>query len=105
MDNSTFILNQIKSIVKKNAPSAKVYLYGSRVRGTSHEDSDWDILILLTREKITNDVEEKITDPLYDLEFEVGEVISPMIYTEKEWSAKYSVTPFYHNVMKERRLL
>ena len=105
MDNSIYILDKIKNIIKKNAPLAKIYLYGSRVRETSHEESDWDILILLAQEKITNEIEEKITDPLYDLEFEIGEVISPMIYSENEWNTKYSVTPFYHNVMKEGRLL
>jgi uncharacterized protein len=105
MDNSVYILEKIKNIIKKNAPLAKIYLYGSRVRKTSHEESDWDILILLAQEKITNEIEEKITDPLYDLEFEIGEVISPMIYSENEWNTKYSVTPFYHNVMKEGKLL
>lgn len=105
MDNTTYILNRIKSIIKQNAPLAKIYLYGSRVRETSHVESDWDILILLARDKITNEIEEKITDPLYDLEFEIGEIISPMIYSENEWNSKYSVTPFYHNVMKEGKLL
>ena len=105
MDNTTYILNRIKSIIKQNAPLAKIYLYGSRVRETSHVESDWDILILLARDKITNEIEGKITDPLYDLEFEIGEIISPMIYSENEWNSKYSVTPFYHNVMKEGKLL
>lgn len=46
-----------------------------------------------------------ISYPFYDLEFETGEVISPMFYTEKEWNSKYKVTPFYQNLMKEGRLL
>jgi len=105
MNNSNYILDKIKNIIIKNAPTAKIYLYGSRVRETSHKESDWDILILLAQEKITNKIEKKITDPLYDLEFEIGEVISPIIYSENEWNTKYSVTPFYHNVMKEGKLL
>jgi len=43
--------------------------------------------------------------PFYDLEFDTGEVISPMIYTEREWNSKYKVTPFYQNAMREDRLL
>lgn len=105
MDNSKHILEKIKTIVKGKAPLAKVYLYGSRVRGTANTESDWDILILLNRDKISSDVESEITDPLYDLEFDTGEVISPMIYSEKEWNTKYSITPFYHNVMREGKLL
>lgn len=86
-------------------PSAKVYLYGSRARGTMNFDSDWDLLILLNSKTITADVEKDVTCPLYDLEFEIGEVISPIVYSEVEWHTKFRVTPFYSNVMKEGRLL
>jgi predicted nucleotidyltransferase len=103
--SKTKILNQIKRIVKDKEPSAKIYLYGSRSRGTAKKDSDWDLLILLNKDEISTEVEREITYPLYDLEFDTGEVISPMIYTEKEWNSKYKVTPFYQNVMREGRLL
>ncbi|MFO8021224.1 MAG: nucleotidyltransferase domain-containing protein [Perlabentimonas sp.] len=99
------ILSQIKKIVKGKDPSAKIYLYGSRSRGTAKSDSDWDLLIILKRNKISTDLEMEITYPLYDLEFETGEIISPMIYTENEWNTKYSVTPFYKNVMSEGQLI
>ncbi|HAQ21042.1 MAG TPA: hypothetical protein DCR40_17685 [Prolixibacteraceae bacterium] len=99
------ILQRIKILVQQHDPSAKIYLYGSRARGTARSDSDWDLLILLNIDKITNEIEQNITYPLYDLEFEIGEVISPMVYSEKEWESKYRITPFYSNVMKEGRLL
>jgi predicted nucleotidyltransferase len=99
------ILTQIKKIVKGKDPSAKIYLYGSRSRGTAKSESDWDLLIILNRDKISLDLEREITDPLYDLEFDTGEVISPMIYTENEWNTKYCVTPFHKNVMSEGQLL
>jgi len=99
------ILTQIKKIVTDQEPKAKIFLYGSRSRGTAKNNSDWDLIILLNRDKITPDVEQKITNPLYDLEFETGEVISPMIYSEKEWNAKYKITPFYKNVMREGKRL
>lgn len=99
------ILNQIKKIVKDKEPTAKIYLYGSRSRGTAKDDSDWDLLILINKDTISSEIEKEITYPLYDLEFDTGEVISPMIYSEKEWNSKYKVTPFYQNVMREGRLL
>lgn len=105
MDNAINILKKIKRIIIENAPYAKIYLYGSRARKDSHTESDWDILILLNHDKISNETEEKITDPLYDLEFETGQIISPMIYSENEWNSKYSITSFYHNIMKEGVLL
>ncbi len=99
------ILEQVKRIVIEKEPSAKIYLYGSRVRENFRKDSDWDLLILLNKDKITYEDEKNLTDSLYDLEFDFGEVISPMIYSEQEWNSKYKVTPFYHNVMNEGRLL
>lgn len=99
------ILNQIKEIVKAKEPLAKIYLYGSRSRGTAKDDSDWDLLILLNEDSISSEIEREIAYPLYDLEFDTGEVISPMIYSEKEWNSKFKVTPFYQNVMKEGILL
>ncbi len=102
---SVSILEKIKKIVQEKEPTAKIYLYGSRVRGTAASDSDWDLLILLDKDKITSDIEKSITYPLYDLEFDTGEVINPMVYSEKEWNTKYKITPFYYNVMREGQLL
>jgi len=99
------ILSKIKRIVTELEPSAKIYLYGSRSKGNARSDSDWDLLILLNKERISYEVEQEISSPLYDLEFDTGEVISPMIYSEKEWNSKYKITPFYKNVMREGILL
>ena len=101
MKDSKKILSDIKQVIKNKYPDAQIFLYGSRVKGTAREDSDRDLLILLNQEKITPEIEESVTYPLYDLEIEIGEVISPMVYSIREWNNKYSITPFYKNVMKE----
>ncbi|NBW38059.1 MAG: nucleotidyltransferase domain-containing protein [Cytophagia bacterium] len=105
MTNQQNIVDRIKHIIEDIYPSAKVYLYGSRARGTMRSDSDWDLLILLDKDKITTEIERSVTYPLYDLEFEIGEVISPMVFSETEWNTKHRVTPFYSNVMREGKLL
>ena len=105
MANQQSTLDRIKQIVLNIDPLAKVYLYGSRARGTMKPNSDWDLLILLNKDKITDDLEKDVAYPLYDLEFEIGEVISPMVYSEKEWNTKHRVTPFYSSVMKDGKLL
>lgn len=99
------IARRIKSIVRQYDPLAKVYLYGSRAKGTSHAGSDWDVLILLSTDFVTTELEQKITSPLYDLEFDTGEIISPSVYACSEWHSKYRVTPYYKNIMREGRLL
>ena len=101
MNSQDIFLKQLKDTVAKVEPSAKVFLYGSRARGNAKIYSDWDLLILLNKNKITIEDERKITFPLYDLEFETGEIISPVIYAESEWNSKYSITSFYKNISKE----
>jgi len=105
MNDSSDIIKEIKRIVMEQDPTAKIYLYGSRAKGSASKESDWDLLILLKRKKITPDIERSITSPLYDLEFETGELISPMVYAENEWNTKYRITPFYQNVMNEGKLI
>ncbi len=105
MKKSEYILKEIKRLIFEADSNAKVYLYGSRARGEAHKTSDWDLLILLNKKVITPEMEAKITFPLYDLEFETGELISPMVYSEYEWHTKYQISPFYHNVMQEGKLL
>jgi len=105
MTNRESILQKVKQIVIENEPDAKVYLYGSRARGKAKYDSDWDLLILIPKNPISPEDEKKITWPLYDFEFESGEVLSPMVYSEQDWFSKFSVTPFFKSVMKEGLLL
>jgi predicted nucleotidyltransferase len=99
------LLARIKQIVLSVEPTAKIYLYGSRARGEARRDSDWDLLILLNEEKITDALELKVTYPLYDLGIDLGEVISPMVYSAKEWATKHQITPYYEKVMSEGKLI
>lgn len=99
------MLKRIKEIILDKEPKAKIFLFGSRARKKNNTHSDWDLLILLNKDKITLENERLVTYPLYDLEYETGEIISPMVYSEKEWNTKYNSTPFYSNVMKEGKLL
>lgn len=32
--------------VRRTFPSCKIYLFGSRARGTPHRDSDWDFVVV-----------------------------------------------------------
>ena len=94
------ILFQIRQILSLVAPDARVWLYGSRARGEAREDSDWDILILMDKERVSNDDFDQVAFPLIDFGWTVGEIISPKIYTQTEWSKRY-FTPFYKNVEQD----
>ncbi len=104
-DNPIEFLNRIKTTILGKTPDAQIFVFGSRARGTANKDSDWDILILLPNERINSKDESILTDPLYDLELETGEVISPFIYSETEWNNRYAITPLYKQIQLEARRL
>lgn len=94
------IIDKIKALLKQNMPDdGKAFLYGSRATGKAHEGSDWDILVILNKDEITPDDDDKIIFPLTELGWETGEYINPVIYTAKEWEESKATS--LHNVMKE----
>jgi predicted nucleotidyltransferase len=101
MDIRDPIFQRIKKSVVTAAPNAKLVLFGSYARGTNTDGSDIDLLILLDSDRITWPEEKRITYPLYDIEFETGTVISPVVLSKKDWESKHKITPFYKNVARE----
>ena len=99
--NTEVALKEIKRVAHQVLPpGGKVFLFGSRARNEGHSDSDWDILILLEKEKIQNADFDTVAYPLVELGWSLGEMIHPILYTFKEWKRR-SFTPFYKNVEKE----
>jgi len=100
MDRST-ILRRIKTGISEIDPDAKVFLYGSRARGDNRQDSDWDILVITPKEKITFEYESELRDPIYDIELEIGQVISLLVYSELDWKTRMPYSPLFSNVQEE----
>ena len=98
---SSGILKEIKRIAKEVLPKdGQLILYGSRARKEATEDSDWDLLILLDKQEIEMKDRNEIAYPFVALSWDVGELISPVIYTKESWK-KMSFTPFYKNVEED----
>jgi uncharacterized protein len=100
MDQNLIQARITKTIHDKD-PQADAFLFGSRARGDFRPDSDWDILILVDDNKITNAIEDKFRDDLYDIELESGQVISTFIYPKDYWSSTLIYSPLYKNVNLE----
>ena len=95
---------EIKTLLRNNAPNARIILYGSRARGDSKPSSDWDILVVLDKPVIEASDFDRISYPLYKIGWEHGEHVSTKIYSSEEWR-KRSFTPFYKTVESEGIIL
>ena len=95
------ILLSIKKTVKSIDSSATVILYGSYSRGDNKPNSDIDLLILLDKNNLSPKDRKRIKYPLYDIEFETGQIISPLVLSKHDWESRHRITPFYENVTKE----
>jgi predicted nucleotidyltransferase len=94
------IADRIRDQIRALDPGALVILFGSKARGDSKKDSDWDVLIL-TDYNDSYTIEDSFRDTLFDLELETGEVFSIFVYNKKDWNTRHKVTPLYRNIKKE----
>ena len=105
MNKREKILAMVKTTVSSIDPNADLILYGSYARGDYNENSDIDLLVLINKETVTRADQKRIKYPLYDIEFETGTIISPMVFSKKERETKHRKTPFYESITKEGQVL
>ena len=99
------ILNQIQLLGKEIIPAdGHLYLYGSRARGDFKPYSDWDLLILLNKDKEEYSDFDTYSYPFIALGYDYGVPVSAHLYTMDKWDAM-SFSPFYHNVEQDKIVL
>ena len=74
MDRDT-LLRQVKETVLTIEPTAEIILYGSRARGDSRAESDWDFLVLVDG-PVDDERVDRIRHRLYEIEWESDQVLS-----------------------------
>lgn len=89
----------VREAVKIADKEARVILFGSRARGDSRPDSDWDFLIL-TRKKASRQLQDSIRELLYEIELNMEQAITSVIENEDTW-LKYRESEFFRNVERE----
>lgn len=103
MNSDKKILERIKNAVHEVDPTASIILYGSRARGDNRPDSDWDIIIVVNKKNVSNQFEDKITFPLYKIEWDTGNIISPIVIPKNTWQNQNQnyLVPFFESIQKE----
>ncbi len=101
MSSREEIIDRIVDLANSKYPDSEIYLYGSRARGNARSLSDWDLLVLLNTPNVSFNIETKLMDEFYELELEIGAVISPLIYSKTDWNKNHTITPLYENIQKD----
>ena len=102
--DSMQIIERISQLASNVLPSgSSLWLYGSRARGDNSENSDWDLLLLLDKEKITaNDYD--FSYYFRELGWDLGVEISPHLYSKQQWQ-EWTFLPYYKNVEQDKIVL
>lgn len=95
------LISQIKEHLTKiyGTSIKKVILYGSYVRGEATKDSDIDLLVIAEKSLNIFEVRESLSDLLFDILLDKGELVSVIVVPEHLYENYNS--PFMLNVRKE----
>ena len=77
----------------------RVILYGSHARGEATKDSDVDLLVLVDQSLSPREVDNSLSDLLYDMLLDEGELVSAIVIPE-DFFQNHNL-PFMLNVRKE----
>jgi predicted nucleotidyltransferase len=94
------IFKDIQALKRRILPDEKVILFGSRARGDAREDSDWDLLVLIKREKrsFSEDFDE-YGYPFSEIGDKYGTCVSVIVRNRKDWESHPSLLKY--NVEQE----
>ena len=67
------IITEIRNVARNSMPQgSRMFLFGSQARGDADESSDWDILILLDKERVKNADFDAVAYPIVELGWRLG---------------------------------
>ena len=105
MSSSQQFIWRLSNLGKEVLPNnASLWLFGSRARGSANRYSDWDLLILLDKDKQEISDFGKYAYPFTLMASEEDQLVVPQIYTKKQWQ-QMQFTPFVRNVEQDKVVL
>jgi len=93
----------LKKFVKKireklNDKIWGIYLFGSFAKGSDSPESDIDVLIIYSDNNL-NEITEVIDEIGFEIACEFGEIIEPVLMSEKEYKESIGHSPFLWEVI------
>jgi len=94
------IFTEIQALKRQLLPNERVILFGSQARGDAREESDWDLLVLLNKDKrsFSEDYNE-YGYPFSEIGDKYGTYVSVKVYSNKDWEERPSLLKY--NVERE----
>ena len=89
------IFSEIQSLKRQLLPNERMILFGSQARDDAHEESDWDLLVLLNREKRTfREDYNEYGYPFSEIGDKYDTLISVIIRNKKDWESRPSLLKY-----------
>lgn len=104
MENSKY--NQIINAIRQKAidvlpKGSQITLFGSRARGDAHENSDWDLHILVPGpEKLSFRQTRDYGYPFEEMGWELNQEINTIVHSYSGWKKRWFL-PLYQNIIRE----
>jgi predicted nucleotidyltransferase len=95
-------LSTLKTIITTEIPDAELALFGNRAKGTYDTQSDWDMLILTTKD-YPKTLKWKLQEKLFDVTLQQGTRVNILLAQKAKWHTE----PEYEVIRKriEKELL
>ena len=89
------IFSEIQALKRQLLPNERLILFGSQARGDAREDSDWDLLALINKEKRSfNENFDDYAYPFSEIGDKHGAYISVIVRNKKEWEIQPSLLKY-----------
>ena len=94
------IFTQFVKLVRQRFPDARIWAFGSRVKGTATEESDLDVCVVL--HTLNRTIDHEIMDVAWQVGFEHEVVISTVTYSTEEFEhGPCSQSSLVHNILTQ----
>ena len=94
------IFAQFAKLVRQQFPDARIWAFGSRVKGTATQESDFDVCVVVqTKDEA---IKRNIRDISWQLGFDNDLLISTIIYSDEEFErSPCSFSPIVKTILRE----